>query len=214
MSDLAAASLAIGLLVLVGAPALYWVFFRMDQRPDPPQHESPDDSKPLSASDVARIEQQLGVALPADLRDFLVRERDDLDPNTVSVMNDADSIIEMSRDYQAGYEGLLPWPTEWVYLGDENDACPYYVDCKTGEFIQLHKGNRKEKPLHAYRTFADYLWGHRKEALYYAELDKKPLTWKDKVPCCLPAAIVLFGLFVILPLFGFALTSLFRWLFR
>jgi hypothetical protein len=168
----------------------------------------------MNAEEIVRIERTLEVELPGALRTFLVEQRDEFDPDDVSVVDDPDAIIDMTKEYRSGFVGLEPWPKTWVYLGDESDACPYYIDCTTGQVARLHKGDVQQKPLDSYPTFVAFREETRVERKADAEAEKRPLTWKDTVRFYTPAAIALVGFFVVLPLIAFGMVSLFRWLFK
>jgi hypothetical protein len=155
MSSLNAALLVIGLLVLFGGPALWWVFTRMDN-PDPGPAGEPLATNPLVIDEVVRIEQQLGVPLPDSYRRFLTSPREkDIDGQ--SLFGDADLIVSATLDYRNGADGLPPWPRNFVYIGDEADACPYAIDTASGEVTQTDKGNLQRKPLGRFVNFEEFL---------------------------------------------------------
>lgn len=108
----------------------------------------------MTRDDIASIEKQLGVTLPVPLAEFFASEHRDVDAEGDSILDRASDVIELTREYRAGFAGLPPWPASWVYIGDEGDACPYYVDCETGRIVRLHKGNFKEKPLEVFADFS------------------------------------------------------------
>ncbi len=108
----------------------------------------------MTRNDIAAIEQKLGIKLPLALADFFALEKRDVDERGESILSRASDIIELTLEYRAGYVGLAPWPKSWVYIGDEGDACPYYVDCDTGRIARLHKGNLREKPLEVFSDFS------------------------------------------------------------
>lgn len=149
MSSLYATLLVIGLIVCIGGPVLYWIFFRMDEPPQGPvELDAPAQS--LSNTDIARIESSLQVQLPPALATFLTEPRSPDGPDDTSLLDSADAIIEATLEYRRGFSGLPPWPTSWVYLGDEADACPYVLDCETAEVLHTDKGNPLHPPLNRY----------------------------------------------------------------
>ena len=148
--DVGAAIFVIVSLVVIGGPALWWVFNRMDAAPtDTPFVDAPPGK--LSEADIAQVERELGVRLPDAYARFLqVRDRD---IDATSLFDDAQLIVEATRDYRAGFAGLSPWPESLVCIGDEVDACPYAIDCKTGVCLRVDKGNLSRPPLHRYGDF-------------------------------------------------------------
>lgn len=157
MSSFAAASLVIGILVVVGGPLLWQVFFRMDSGPDVPRDPSADDPTPMSEEEVARIESELQVAIPSSLRTFLLTKRNTEEVDYGTVAGSPEGFIEMTKEYRTGFVGLPPWPKEWLYLGDASDACPYVVDCITGRMFQLHKGDLRQRRLEEWDSFDEFI---------------------------------------------------------
>lgn len=154
MSSLNAALLVIGILICVGGPLLWWVFFRMDEHPTPPAGE-PLLTGPIAEPDLLRIESSLGVKLPEAYRKYLGSPRtQDIDEE--SIFGDADLIISATQEYREGFGGNPPWPGKWVYVGDEADACPYAIDVESGEVIQTDHGNPERKPLENFASFREF----------------------------------------------------------
>jgi len=151
----AALTVVIG-LILVASPMLWWVFYRMDAHPAPP-HVPREPLKTLLAADVQRIETALGVSLPKDYAHFLQSDRSDEIDNT-TVIDDADLIIELTQEYRQGAYGVAPpWPEHFVYVGDEADACPYALNCMSGELIHFHKGSITSQPIARFGSFSEFL---------------------------------------------------------
>ena len=65
----------------------------------------------------------------------------------VSLWDDPTPIIEQTLEYRAGFGGAPPWPAEFVVIGDEEDACPYALNCNSCRIIQADHGNLKKTPL-------------------------------------------------------------------
>jgi len=168
----------------------------------------------MDSGDVARIEQELEVALPTELRDFLLSPRDELDPDDCTVMDDPESIIEMTKMYRLGFVGLPPWPKAWIYIGDESDACPYFVDCVTGEMARLHKGDPRQRPLAVYESFDVFRSKARLDRTNDVDATTASVTWRDEISFWLPAAAALVVIFVIIPLCLFGFTSLIKWILK
>jgi hypothetical protein len=156
MSTLSASLLVLGILIGLGGPTLWWIFFRMDEAS--PTAIDPGEELPTAAlapEALARIEETLGLTLPTAYRNFLATARTrDIDGQ--SVFGDADLIISSTQEYREGFGGNPRWPRSWVYVGDEADACPYVVDTITGEVIRTDHGNPDRKPLERFASFKEF----------------------------------------------------------
>lgn len=91
-----------------------------------------------------------------------------------SLWDDPEPIIDQTRAYRSGFGGAPPWPTEFVVIGDEDDACPYAINCTTGRIIQTDHGNLKKTPLQEFDQITDLVSELRKT---YDGLVRKP-RWK------------------------------------
>ncbi len=150
-SSLEAAIVVGGSLLLIGGPALWWVFNRMDAPPKPPEGD-PLPAGPMRSSDIRKIEVDLGVTLPDCYKMFLSSESPE-EVDGTSVMRDASLIISATTDYRTGKFSAPCWPAHFVYIGDEDDACPYALDCNTGEVVETDHGNLKKTPIAKYASF-------------------------------------------------------------
>ncbi|MDB4673644.1 SMI1/KNR4 family protein [Verrucomicrobiales bacterium] len=155
MSSLQAGSLVIGLILLVGGPIIYWIFFKMDKGVEFPI-AAVEPPKSLTANEIAEIEEALRVTLPQDFVTFLTKGRNNIVDHT-TVMDDAATIIEATMDYRGGVEDLPSWPDSLVYIGDEEDACPYVIDSESGRVMHLDKGNFGKPPLSEFVSFSAFL---------------------------------------------------------
>ncbi len=144
----------------------------------------------MNEDQLRKIEDSLDLKLPPDYRRFLTADpgEDILDDTTV--MRDEDGVIEATLDYRKGFEGLAPWPKHWIYIGDEADACPYALDCLSGELIRMDKGNLDREPLARYLTFKHF-YQQREE-----ESKRLPpsATWKDSLLDNTPLLLAFFWL--------------------
>ena len=158
MIDWQAAAVVIGGMALIGGPALWWVFFRMDRAPAV-ANAMPEPVRRLSGEDIATIERELGVTLPAAYKRFLTEreEGSDVAIDADSVCDDARTVIDATLQYRAGFAGLPAWPAAWVYVGDEADACPYALDCASGACLRLDKGHPLREPLERHADFEAFL---------------------------------------------------------
>jgi hypothetical protein len=166
----------------------------------------------MTTQDIANIERKLEVILPTALRNFLVGNRNAFDPDEVEVSITPDAIIEMTEAYRSGYGRCPPWPKQWVYLGDEGDACPYYVDCETGSIARLHKGDFRTKPLATYESFEDFRSHVRRATEAELNAVDAPTTWRDTVRFHTPTIVGLFLVFVLIPACAFGISCFFKWL--
>jgi hypothetical protein len=162
----------------------------------------------MTEDQLRHIESSLGLTLPADYRRFLAQDpgEDILDDTTV--MRHADSIIDSTLEYQNSFEGLPSWPQHWLYIGDEADACPYVLDCLSGELIRTDKGNLNRKPLAQYPSF-QHFYQHREEE---SKKLPSPTTWKGSLLDQTPLLLAVFGFFIVLPFIGFSIKMIYLWL--
>lgn len=72
-----------------------------------------------------------------------------------SLWDDPVAIINQTNAQRAGFGGAPPWPTHYVVIGDEDDACPYALDCQTGTVIWTDHGYLNENPLAKFPNVAE-----------------------------------------------------------
>lgn len=165
----------------------------------------------MKVSKVQQIESALDVKLPSAYRDFLANRRKDNTVDETTVTDEAEVIIEATLEYRKGFVDLPKWSASEVYIGDESDACPYVLDCESGRVVRLDKGNRERKPLQEWLSFEDFL--RQMESALFEETSPAEQR-KNALFNYVPLVIGLLVFFVVLPLIGFGLTTLFKWLFR
>lgn len=165
----------------------------------------------MKTRDIARIESALGVTLPEDYRGFLLSERRVDRIDETSVLDTPDAIVDLTQTYRKGFEGLQPWPQRYVYAGDEADACPYLVDCETGEFCRSDKGNLSRAMLERYTSFSAFL--EKRTSRPSTDEDATQDTWMDKLSFYRLAIIMLLLWFIVLPLVLVLLTQGFKVVF-
>lgn len=154
LSSFQAAATVIGLLVGLGGPALWWVFYRMDTKPQQVQGE-PLPTGAMTPTEIRRVETALGVSLPDAYSRFLSSGDSSIDGE--SVLRTLELIVDATMMYRNGELGIPAWPRHFVCVGDEADACPYALDCRTGEIIHTHKGYLEKKPTARFPTFDEFL---------------------------------------------------------
>ena len=110
----------------------------------------------MRAQDCQTIERELGVELPDAYRDFQLN-RSNCSVDSTTVADDTRFVIERTLEYRQGYAGAPPWPGDVIYVGDEDDACPYALVCPTGRVIQTDHGSLNAKPLSAHPDFESFV---------------------------------------------------------
>lgn len=215
MSSFAAASLVIGILVLVGGPLLWWVFFRMESDPKADPHQPPPEPpRPMTLQEVASIEEALEVTLPKAYRSFVTSPRDFDEVDESSINSDPAFVIEATMVHRNGVAGLRPWPHDLVYIGDEADACPYVIDCATGKISRLHKGNLDTPPLKTFASF-EKLLAYLRRVAEESRLEVPPKgRWAEFWDNNSSIILTLLVIFVVMPAIALGITELFKWLFR
>ena len=161
----------------------------------------------LETSDIAHIERSLNVSLPHAYVEFLTATRVGSVLDGTEVLDDAKVIVEATELYRQGFDGLRRWPKELVHVGDQADACPYAVNCTTGEVMQTEKGNLDRPPLHRWPSFDAFTSSLESDI---PSPDVSPVVARilDWLP-----GIALVVVFVVMPLLAYGLRTLFRWLF-
>ncbi len=154
----------------------------------------------------------LGVTLPKDYRGFLSSGSGDDRIDDTSVLDDPDAIIALTQSYRKGFEGLQAWPEHYVYAGDEADACPYLIDCDTGEFCRTDKGDLSREMLERHPDFSAFV----EERLSRPSIEEAAAkhTWMDKLRFYRLAIIMLLLWFIVIPLILILLTEGFKAIFR
>jgi hypothetical protein len=105
----------------------------------------------MTVSDIAQIEAALRVQLPSAYR-AVVCDADASRLENAGLFDDATLIIERTKEQRAGFGGAPAWPQEMIYIGDQDDACPYALDVESGAVLQTDHGNLTRKPLARYES--------------------------------------------------------------
>jgi hypothetical protein len=98
----------------------------------------------MTPADITRIEEALAVRLPEAYRTTMVGPVAEKLGES-GVFDDAELVIERTREQRKGYGGAAPWPSRYVYVGDQEDACPYAMDCETGVVIHSDHGSLSDQ---------------------------------------------------------------------
>lgn len=110
----------------------------------------------MNTQDFQTIERELGVKLPDAYRDFQMN-RVTSDVDTTTFADDTSFVIERTLEYRRGYAGASAWPSDVIYVGDEDDACPYVLFCSSGRVVQSDHGNLSAKPFSEHPDFASFV---------------------------------------------------------
>ena len=94
-------------------------------------------------SDIDKIEEALAVRLPEQYR-VAIQGADASELSKYGLFDDAALIIERTLEQRVGYGGAAPWPQPFVYIGDQEDACPYALDCTSGIVVHSDHGSLQE----------------------------------------------------------------------
>ena len=105
----------------------------------------------MTPSEVREVEAALGLSLPGAYSRFLSSGISSIDGE--SVLRTVALIVDATMMYRKGEIGIPAWPSYFICVGDEADACPYALNCITGEVIHTHKGYLDEKPIARFQTF-------------------------------------------------------------
>lgn len=103
----------------------------------------------MNAKDISKIETALGVSLPQSYKSAMCPFLWPAYEGTTdaSLWDDANAIVEETLAQRKGFGGAPPWPKNLIVIGDENDACPYALDCDTGRVIYTDHNRLEEEPL-------------------------------------------------------------------
>jgi hypothetical protein len=103
------------------------------------------------------IEAALGVVLPEAYKNVMASFPWPAfrDSTEASLWDNPTAIVDQTKAQRAGFGGAPPWPAHYVMIGDESDACPYALDCKTGAIVQTDHGNLKNQPLATFHSVAE-----------------------------------------------------------
>jgi|GEM_PF-3967521 len=153
-----AASLVIGMLVLFSGPILYYIFYIDGAGPKNQSIEEPEP-RLMGDDEIKRIEAELDVTLPKDYINAVSKFRTK-NVDSTALIDHADGVIEATLLYRNGFEGLPCWPSNYIYIGDEADACPYALNIESGQVFRLDKGNVRNEALKVFSStnaFVAYL---------------------------------------------------------
>ncbi|HOX08796.1 MAG TPA: SMI1/KNR4 family protein [Planctomycetota bacterium] len=111
----------------------------------------------MQLNELERVASSLGVGLPEAYKNAMQRFPflDDLGSTEWSLWDDADAIIARTLEYRRGDASAPPWDHRWVYLGDDDDACPYALDTVDGHIVKTDHGDTGGEPLGTWANMDD-----------------------------------------------------------
>lgn len=167
----------------------------------------------MNQNDILKIETTLNVKLPSEFIDFITSERNYDAIDEVTVMDDANNIIEATTEYREG-KFNQNWPNHLLYIGDEADASPYALDCQTGILNRLDKGSLVKKPLESFKSFRVFVKHKHKEYQQELTLKKSEIKYKfiSDLTFYLPAFIGFLLFFVVMPIIAYSIRQLYLWI--
>jgi len=113
----------------------------------------------MTPQELQTIESCLGVVLPEAYKQVMASYPwPAFEGSTAaSLWDNPAAIVEQTTAQRAGFGGAPSWPTQLVVIGDEDDACPYAIDCTTGSIIQTDHGNLQAEALADYPSISELL---------------------------------------------------------
>ncbi|MCX2831464.1 SMI1/KNR4 family protein [Microbulbifer thermotolerans] len=161
MSSFCAFIITIFSFLIFFAPVFYFIFIRSDDRTDVSLAREEGGVNSFDDFQVEYVQKELDVKLPKEYVDFVKIDRPFFIDST-ALIDDAFVIIELTKRYRLGEDGLPKWPNSYVYIGDEADACPYVIDCQSNKVFKLDKGNVDRPPLLEFDSFQKFIDFYKK----------------------------------------------------
>ena len=94
----------------------------------------------MKDKDLSSIEKALGLVLPASYKSVFIGGPIE-DHRELGLFDDPELIVARTEEYRTGFGGAPKWPSHLVYVGDQEDACPYILDSITGVIVQSDHGD-------------------------------------------------------------------------
>ena len=158
---------------------------------------------------VNEVEIALGIKLPDDYINIFSSQDEEYFPDEVSLIRDPKSIIESTMEYRNGFSGLPKWPSSYIYIGDEADACPYVLNTESGSIAKLDKGNIEKQPIHTFQNINEFIaYFEQPNDIHHGNEKFNLLFWLLEHPIIF--VIVVF--FIALPLVLFSISQLFKYI--
>ena len=130
----------------------------------------------MTLDQIRTIESALGITLPDSYITVMTNYPwpEFAGSTGASLWDDPTPIVEQTAEYRNGFGGAPTWPREMVFIGDEDDACPFALNCETGRIVQTNHGNLNKAPLQEFDDITAFVLELRKT---YDDLVRRPW-WK------------------------------------
>jgi hypothetical protein len=118
----------------------------------------------LTADDIARVEQALGITLPASYRARMVPYpiRAAEGNADLGVWDNAERIVELNLELRRGAAGgVKPWPSRFFALGHPGDGSPYALDLDAGDAVWWVDRSHLDNPSSAKESDSFAAWADR-----------------------------------------------------
>ena len=92
----------------------------------------------MTVDDLERIEESLGISLPASYRERLLAFPIPaaVGNTDLAVWDDADRLIALNRELRRGlHRGMRPWPARFFAIGHPGDGNPHALDLEAGDAV-------------------------------------------------------------------------------
>ena len=131
---------------------------------EPGSKSKPEEIHVFTDNELQALEEALGIYLPGGYKSFLKADRDAFagEIGNQTIFDDVDQIVGFAYEYRKGFTSCPPWPKNYIYVGDEMDACPYVLNTETEELIRTNKGWVNDKPLEKWNSFSDFIHSMQK----------------------------------------------------
>jgi hypothetical protein len=106
----------------------------------------------MTLENLKMMEVRLHVTPPSDYKGVLLAYPwpEFAGGSEFSLWDDAVLNVERTLEYRNGYGGAPAWPSDYVHIGDDDDACPYAMSCSDGTIVKTDHGNLTARPLSRY----------------------------------------------------------------
>ena len=126
----------------------------------------------MTQTDIDRIERDLDVKLPPAYRELMCAS-DAARLGDAGIFDNAALVVERTKRQRAGFDGAPAWATKFVYVGDQDDDCPYALNVDSGAVVRSDHGDLFEPPLARYNSFSNLA----AELLAALELESRKSKW-------------------------------------
>jgi len=113
----------------------------------------------MTSDQLRQIEAALKITLPMEYREALLHYSLSTPGNDDSpLFDDAKALVELNRQYRAGFAGMQPWPEHYYFMGDDGAANCFALDlsAQPPKVLFLDHGNCQVTGVEA-ETFEGWL---------------------------------------------------------